>query len=205
MAGVTFHYSLLTTHYSLLTTHYSLPSFDIVEPAKPPDQRIGADRDHEQHDQQRIHQRHVEQAVGLDHQEADAAVGELGLGEQRADQADAEPDPHPVDDRVAHRRQIDLGHHLPGVGAEASADPDQHLVDLAHAARDIERDREEAGDRAHRDLRARADTEPHEHHRKEDDLRARPEIVEHRLIGPPQQPGAAERNAGDEAAQATDH
>src|SRR5215831_6441023 len=121
MVSVTFHYSLLTTHYS--------PPLDIVEPAKLPDQRIGADRDHEQHDQERIHQRHVEQAVGLDHQEADAAVGELGLGQQRADQADAEPYPYPVDDRVAHGRQIDLGHHLPGIGAEAPADPNEHAVD----------------------------------------------------------------------------
>src|SRR5215468_10687432 len=61
---------------------------DRTEPAEAADQRIGADRHHEQDDQPRIHPRHVEQAVGLDDQEADAAVGELGLGEQRADNGD---------------------------------------------------------------------------------------------------------------------
>ena len=61
-----------------------------VEAAEPADQRIGADRQHEQDDQHRIHARHVECAVGLDDQEADALVRQFGFGEQRADERDAE-------------------------------------------------------------------------------------------------------------------
>ena len=41
---------------------------DVVHAADLADQRVGADRDHEQDDQQRVHLRHVEDAVGLDHQ-----------------------------------------------------------------------------------------------------------------------------------------
>ena len=154
---------------------------------------------------QRVHLRHVEDAVSLDHQEADAAIRELRLSEQRADQRHAQAEPHAVDDRVAHGRKVDLGHHLPGVGAETLADADEDLVDLAHAAGDVERDRKEAGDRAHRDLRAGADPEPPDHHRKEDNLRTGTEIIEHRLVGSTQQPAAAERNADSEAAQAAEN
>src|SRR5262249_58743466 len=142
---------------------------------------------------------------GLDHQEADAAVGKLGLGEQGADQSAPEAEPHAVDHGVAHGGKIDLGHHLPGIGAEAAADADQHPVDLAHAAGDVERDREEARDRAHRDLRAGSDPEPHDHDRKEDDLRARAEIVEIGLIGARHELAAAEHDPDRKPAQATDH
>ena len=38
--------------------------------------------------------------VGVDDQEADALVRQLGLGEQRADDRDAEAEPHAVDDRM---------------------------------------------------------------------------------------------------------
>ena len=112
---------------------------------------------------------------------------------------DAEAEPHAVDHRMAHRRQVDLGHHLPGVGAEAPADADQHLVDLAHAAGDVERHREEAGDRPHRHLRAGADAEPHDHDREEDDLGRRPEIIEQRLERPLHQLAAAEHDADRDA------
>src|SRR5262249_2889260 len=103
--------------------------------ADPADQRVRADRDHENDDEQRVHARHVERAVAVDHEEADAAVRQFGLGEQRPDDRDAEPEPDAVDDRHAHRRQIYLAHHLPGASAKAAAHPDQHLVDLAHAGR----------------------------------------------------------------------
>src|SRR5260370_697643 len=82
----------------------------------------------------------------------------------------AEAEPPAVDDGMPHGGQVDLARHLPRIGAEAAADADQHLVDLPHAGRGRERDREEARDGAHRHLRAGTHAEPHDHHREEDDL-----------------------------------
>ena len=172
--------------------------FMSVEAAEAANQRVGADRQHEQHDQHGIHARHVEDAVGLDDQKADALVRQLGLGQQRADQRDAEPEPDAVDDRMAHRRQVDLCNHLPGRGAEALADADQHLVDLAHAGRDRKRHGEEAGQGAERNLGAGADAEPHDHDRKEDDLWRWAEIVEVGLERLRQETVGAEQDADRE-------
>ena len=104
--------------------------------------------------------------IGVDDEEADAAVGELGLGEQRADDGDAKPEPHAVDDRMAHRRQVDLGHHLPGEARKLWPTRISTGSIGRMPATDAERDREEARDRAHRDLRAAADAEPHDHDRE---------------------------------------
>src|SRR5664279_4663352 len=94
---------------------------DAVEPAEAADQRVGANRQHEQHDQIGIHARHIEHGIGVDDEEADALVRELGFREQRADQRDAEAEPDAVDDRMAHGGEVNLHHHLPGVGAETLA------------------------------------------------------------------------------------
>src|SRR6187401_3755225 len=69
-------------------------ALDGIEPAQPSDDGVGADGEHEQHDQHGVHARHVEQAVGLDDQKADAAVRQFGFGQQSCDQgyAEAEPD-----------------------------------------------------------------------------------------------------------------
>src|SRR5215212_2247123 len=52
-----------------------LLSPDRIDAPKLSDQRIHADREHEQHDQQRIHAWHVEGRIGVDDEEADTAVG----------------------------------------------------------------------------------------------------------------------------------
>jgi hypothetical protein len=89
--------------------------------------------------------------------------------------------------------------------AEAAADADQHGVDLAHAGGGADRDREEARHRAHRDLRARADAEPHQHHREEHDLGRRAEVEQQRLERVRQEPVGAERDADGEPGEAADH
>src|SRR4029079_7241390 len=75
---------------------YRLVSFYAVEPAELANQCIGADRQDEQNDQHRIHPRHVENTVGLDDQEADAFVRELGFREQSTDQRDAAAETYAV-------------------------------------------------------------------------------------------------------------
>src|SRR5215468_6422840 len=90
---------------------------------------------------------------------------------------------------------MDLDRGLPAAGLEALSDPDQHRIDLAHAAGDAEYDREEAGQSAHRHLRSWSHPEPHDHDREEDDLRRRPEIIEIVLEGLGQEATAAECKA----------
>src|SRR5215212_1599738 len=51
-----------------------LLSLDRVDAAEFPDQCIHADRDYEQHDEQRIHARHVEGRISVDDEKADPAV-----------------------------------------------------------------------------------------------------------------------------------
>ena len=58
-----------------------LGPLDAVEAAEAADQRIGPDRQHEQHDQHGIHARHVERAVCLHDQKADALVRQPRFGE----------------------------------------------------------------------------------------------------------------------------
>jgi hypothetical protein len=146
-------------------------------------ERVGADRQDEQHDQERIHLRHVEQRIRLDDEVAQPLVRQLRLGEQRADDRDAEAQPYAVDDRQAHRRQVDLGAHLPGEARKLVPTRISTRSICAHARPRADRDREEARQRAHRDLRSRADAEPHDHDREEDDLRRRPEVVDEALVG----------------------
>src|SRR4029077_18651059 len=160
---------------------YRLVSFYAVQPAELANQRIGPDRQDEQNDQQRIHPRHVENTVGLDDQETDAFVRELGFREQSTDQREAETKAYAVDHWVPHRRQINLQNHLPGTGAKAPADANRHFVYLSHAGRDIECHRKETGQRAKRYLGFRPNPEPHNHNREEDDLRCWTQVVEVRL------------------------
>src|SRR5690242_18609492 len=56
-------------------------SFYAFEATQPADQRVGADRQHEQDDQHGIHARHVEGAVRIDDQKADALVRQFGFGQ----------------------------------------------------------------------------------------------------------------------------
>src|SRR5262249_61310494 len=85
------------------------------------------------------------------------------------------------------------------------ADANEDLVDLAHAAGDVERDRKEAGDRPHGHLRSRPDAEPHDHDGEEDDLRAGTEVIEIGLVGARHEFAAAEQNADGEPAQTADY
>ena len=50
----------------------ALPLPQRITPAEQPDNRIGADRKDEQHDQDRVHARHVEHAIGIGDQKSDA-------------------------------------------------------------------------------------------------------------------------------------
>src|SRR5262245_31216591 len=121
-----------------LATPYVRISFDVFKSAEPSDQRIGTNRQNKQHDKHRIHAWHVENAVGLNDQEANALVRKLGFGKQGADQGKTETQTHAVDDRMAHGGQVDLLDHLPGAGAEAVADADEDLIDLPHPGSDVE-------------------------------------------------------------------
>src|SRR5262245_63269256 len=105
---------------------------------------------------------------------------------------------------MTHGGQVDLLDHLPGGGAEALADADEDLVDLPHPGSDVERDRKAAGERSKRDFRFRPDTEPHDHHREEDDLRRRTEIVEIWLERVGQKSIAAEQKAHRETCGTSD-
>src|SRR5437773_1729797 len=91
------------------------------------------------------------------------------------------------------RRSRTSAHELPRLNAprrltsafaaKALADAYQHRFDLAHADRSRNSHREKTGDRAHRDLGAAADAEPHDHDREENDLRRRSQIMQIRLEG----------------------
>src|SRR5258707_14925311 len=59
---------LIVSPFSLLL----VSGLDRRMPAEPAEQRVRSDRDGEQHDQQRIHARHVERAVAVDDQESHA-------------------------------------------------------------------------------------------------------------------------------------
>ncbi len=58
-----------------------LKPFDVVQAAEAATSALAPIDNHEQHDQHGVHARHVENAVGLDDQEADALVGKLVLGQ----------------------------------------------------------------------------------------------------------------------------
>src|SRR5262245_62447717 len=94
---------------------------------------------------------------------------------------------------MSHGGQVYLLDHLPGAGAEAVADADEDFIDLPHPRSDVERNRKEAGERSKCDFRFRPDAEPHDHHREEDDLRGRTEIIEIWLERLGKKPIAAEQ------------
>jgi hypothetical protein len=49
-------------------------ALDVFDATEPPDERVGTDCGYEQNDQQGVHLRHSEKIIGLDNEEADAAV-----------------------------------------------------------------------------------------------------------------------------------
>src|ERR1700730_4995996 len=173
--------------------------FDAIEAADPANERIGADGEHEYDNQHCIHARHVEQAVGLNDQAADTAIRELGLRQQGPDDRDTKTQPHAVDNRMAHGRQINLRCHLPRIGTEAAPDANQNRLDLPHPGRCRERDREEAGDRSHCNLGPRADAKPHDHDREEDDLGRGTKVVKVRFVGLGEQSATSENQSHDQA------
>src|SRR5207302_411928 len=77
-------------------------------------------------------------------------------------------------------------------------------VALAPVGRRAQRDREKAGDRAHSDLGAWPDAEPHDHDRKEYDLWRWSEIIEVGLECLAEEPVGAEDQTGGEPGHPAD-
>ncbi len=136
----------------------------------------GGEREDDQDDG--VHRRDLELLVIDAEPVAQPAGGELELGHQHADHRDRHAEAQPGDHRVDHRRDVDLGDHLPCGEVEALADADQHRVDQEHAERGGEHDREERRQRALGHLRFDPGAEHQEQDRQEDDLGRRTDGVE---------------------------
>ena len=148
--------------------------------------------------------RHVENTVGLDDQETDAFVGKFCFRQQSPDQCEAKSEANAVYDRMTHRGQINFLHHLPCAGAEAAADADKNFVYLPHSGSNVECNGKETGQSAECHFGFRPNPEPHDHHRKENDLWSRAEIIEIGLEGSGQKAIGAKNEPDHEAGGATD-
>ncbi len=126
--------------------------------------------DRDQH-QQCEHRCEVEAEIGLQDEHADAALGADELAHDGADHGEHDAGVeagHDVGERV---RQLHVAQKLSARAAHRADERDAVGIDRAQAGDGVDQAREQAGERHDEDLRLDAEAEPHDHERRDRDLR----------------------------------